>query len=39
MGNRGAIANQLECFAFLALTKGDRFRAARLLGNRDAARV
>ena len=38
MGNRGAIANQLECFAFLALPKGQRLRAARLLGAAESLR-
>jgi predicted ATPase/class 3 adenylate cyclase len=37
-GNRGAIANQLECFAFLAITKGDLARAARLFGAAEALR-
>jgi hypothetical protein len=31
-GNRGAIANQLECFAFVALARADPRRAARLFG-------
>jgi hypothetical protein len=37
-GNRGAVANQLESFAFLAITKGDGGRAARLLGAAEALR-
>jgi predicted ATPase/class 3 adenylate cyclase len=37
-GNRGAIANQLECFAFVAIAKGDPARAARLFGAADAIR-
>ena len=37
-GNRGAIANQLECFAFLALARGRDNRAARLLGAAEALR-
>jgi tetratricopeptide (TPR) repeat protein len=32
LGNRGAIANQLECFAFLAIQEEDPQRAAFLLG-------
>ena len=31
-GNRGAVANQLESFAFVALARGDGIRAARLFG-------
>jgi predicted ATPase/class 3 adenylate cyclase len=38
-GNRGAIANQLECFAFLAIAKGDPGRAARLFGAAEAIRA
>ena len=38
MGNRGAIANLLECFAFLALARGERFRVARLLGAAESLR-
>ena len=30
-GNRGAVANQLEAFAFIALARGNAERAARLL--------
>ncbi len=39
MGNRGAIAHQLESFAFLALLRGDRLRAARLFGAAESLRV
>jgi hypothetical protein len=31
-GNRGAIANQLECFGYLAIARGAPLRAATLLG-------
>jgi tetratricopeptide (TPR) repeat protein len=37
-GNRGAVANQLECLAYLAIVKGDAVRAARLLGAAEALR-
>ena len=37
-GNRGAIANQLESVAFLALTRGDHLKAARLLAAAEATR-
>ncbi len=37
-GNRGAIANQLECFAFLAIAEEDPHRAAKLLGAAEALR-
>ena len=37
-GNRGAIANQLECFAFVAMAKHDLVRAARLFGAAEAIR-
>jgi tetratricopeptide (TPR) repeat protein len=37
-GNRGAIANQLECFAFLAAARDEHVRAARLLGAASALR-
>jgi predicted ATPase/class 3 adenylate cyclase len=37
-GNRGAVANQLESFAFVALARGQGLRAARLLGAADALR-
>ena len=32
VGNRGAVANQLEAFAYIAVAKGEFTRAARLLG-------
>ena len=38
IGNRGAIANQLECFAFLAIKEEDPQRAARLLGAGESIR-
>ncbi|MDQ6795311.1 MAG: tetratricopeptide repeat protein [Chloroflexota bacterium] len=38
LGNRGAIANQLEGFAFLAAARGDEPRAARLFGAAEATR-
>ncbi len=31
-GNRGAVANQLESFAYVAVSRGNGLRAARLLG-------
>jgi tetratricopeptide (TPR) repeat protein len=37
-GNRGAIANQLESFALIALERDDPLRAARLLGAAEAIR-
>ncbi len=37
-GNRGAIANQLESFAFIAVAKADSRRAARLFGAAEAIR-
>ena len=37
-GNRGAIANQLEAFAFVALARQDGGRAAQLLGAAEALR-
>ena len=37
-GNRGAIANQLEAFAFVAVARKDGGRAARLLGAAEALR-
>jgi len=37
-GNRGAVANQLEAFAFLALTRKQGVRAARLFGAAEALR-
>jgi len=38
LGNRGAIANQLESVAFIAQARGDGMRAARLLGAAEALR-
>ena len=38
LGNRGAISNQLESFAFLAVRRGQLERAARLLGAAEALR-
>jgi len=38
LGNRGAIANQLEAFAFVALARRNGMRAARLLGAAEALR-
>jgi len=38
LGNRGAIANQLECVAFIAQARGDGTRAAHLLGAAEALR-
>ena len=37
-GNRGAMANQLEAIAFLALARGNGVRGARLLGAAEALR-
>ena len=37
-GNRGAVANQLESFASVALARGDGARAARLYGAAEALR-
>jgi predicted ATPase/class 3 adenylate cyclase len=37
-GNRGAVANQLESFALVALAKGNGVRAARLFGAAEALR-
>ena len=37
-GNRGAVANQLESFAFVALARGSGIRAARLFGAAEALR-
>jgi hypothetical protein len=37
-GNDGAVANQLECFAYIAVARGQGSRAARLLGAADALR-
>jgi tetratricopeptide (TPR) repeat protein len=38
LGSRGAIANQLESFGFLAVGRGDLPRAARLLGAAEVLR-
>jgi len=38
MGNRGAIAHQIECFAFIAIVEGEPQNAARLLGAAEAIR-
>jgi tetratricopeptide (TPR) repeat protein len=38
LGSRPAIANQLECFAFIAISEGEPQRAARLLGAAEALR-
>ena len=37
-GRRGAVANQLECIAFIATAEGQRDRAARLFGAAEALR-
>ena len=37
-GNRGAIAHQLESFAFIAMARGQGIRAGRLLGAAEALR-
>jgi non-specific serine/threonine protein kinase len=37
-GNRGAVAHQLECFAFIARAEGQPERGARLLGAAEALR-
>jgi predicted ATPase/class 3 adenylate cyclase len=37
-GNDGAVANQLECVAFIATERGQGVRAARLLGAAEAVR-
>ena len=37
-GNRGAIAHQLECFAFVAMAKNELVRAARLFGAAEVIR-
>ncbi len=39
LGNLGAIANQLEGFAYIAIARGDPIRAAQLLGAAEAIRV
>ena len=38
LGNRGAIANQLECYAFIAILEAQPPRAAQLLGAAQALR-
>jgi tetratricopeptide (TPR) repeat protein len=38
IGNRGAVAHQLECFAFIAIGEGQPQRAARLFGAAEALR-
>jgi predicted ATPase/class 3 adenylate cyclase len=38
LGSRGAIANQLESFGFLAIARGDVRKAARLLGAAEGLR-
>jgi hypothetical protein len=38
LGGRAAVANQLECFAFLAVRRNQPSRAARLLGAAEALR-
>ena len=38
LGNRGAVANQLESIAFVAIARGDSVRAARLLGAAESLR-
>ena len=38
LGNRGALANQLESFAYLAVARGHGSRATRLLGAAEALR-
>ena len=38
IGNRSAIANQLECFAFIAMTEEEPSRAIKLLGAAEALR-
>jgi hypothetical protein len=37
-GNRGALAHELECFGFMAISTGQGGRAARLLGAAEALR-
>jgi predicted ATPase/class 3 adenylate cyclase len=39
MGSRGAIASQIECFAFIATARGEGERAARLLGAAESIRA
>jgi hypothetical protein len=38
LGNRGAIAHQLECFAFVAMSEEEPQRAAKLLGAAETLR-
>jgi tetratricopeptide (TPR) repeat protein len=38
LGHRAAIANQLECFAFVAIAEGEPQRAIKLLGAAEALR-
>ena len=38
VGNLGALANQLECMAFIAIARDRPIRAARLLGAAEALR-
>jgi hypothetical protein len=38
LGNRGAVANQLENVAYVLIERGEHERAARLLGTADAIR-
>ncbi|MEN4042869.1 MAG: adenylate/guanylate cyclase domain-containing protein [Anaerolineaceae bacterium] len=38
LGHRAAVANQLECFAFIARVEGEPLRAVRLLGAAEALR-
>ena len=38
LGNRSAIANQLECYAFIAIIEEEPHRAAKLLGAAEALR-
>jgi predicted ATPase/class 3 adenylate cyclase len=38
MGHRGAVAHQLECFAFIAKAQSQAERAVRLLGSAEALR-
>ncbi|HSV86779.1 MAG TPA: tetratricopeptide repeat protein [Levilinea sp.] len=38
LGHRAAVANQVECFAFIARAAGDAQRAVRLLGAAEALR-
>jgi len=38
LGNRSAIAHQLECFAFIAISEEEPQRAAKLFGTAEALR-